>query len=60
MGINLDKLIAKYIFKGIDEAINELYIQWESSKSISDIEKNYIKEKALKHIDDVLDAYFNK
>lgn len=60
MEIDLDKLIAKHIYKGIDDAINELYMQEKSYKYDCSKEKEYIKEKALEHIEIVMNAYFDK
>lgn len=58
MSIDLDELIAKHIYKGIDDAINELYIKQGLHKQGCVYERNYIKEKASKHIDAIMDSYF--
>ncbi len=59
MEFDLDKLIAKHIYKGIDDAVNELYVN-QNIDNQNVKEKEYIKEKASKHIDDVMNAYFSK
>ena len=59
MEFDLDKLIAKYIYKGIDDVVNELYVN-QNIDNQNVKEKEYIKEKASKHIDDVMNAYFSK
>lgn len=61
MEFDLDKLIAKHIYKGIDDVVNELYVNQNIYKQ--DVEekeyvKEYIKRKVSKHIDDEMIVYF--